>query len=86
MTTVSIFQHYHLYKFTVLQMLIAAALGIPGNKIVCRVKRLGGAFGGKETGSNLVALPLAIAANKLVDSCGYLLEEVNYSICKLNSA
>lgn len=31
------------------QHLIAEVLGVPSNRIVCRVKRLGGGFGGKET-------------------------------------
>lgn len=40
-------------------------LGIQQNKIVSRVKRIGGGFGGKETRGALVALPLALAATKL---------------------
>ena len=31
------------------QKLIAGALGLPCNKVVCKTKRLGGGFGGKET-------------------------------------
>ena len=31
------------------QECIAHALGVPMNKIVCRVKRMGGGFGGKES-------------------------------------
>ena len=31
------------------QMTVAAVLGLPAHKVVCRVKRMGGGFGGKET-------------------------------------
>jgi xanthine dehydrogenase molybdopterin-binding subunit B len=31
------------------QECVAHALGVPMNKIVCRVKRMGGGFGGKES-------------------------------------
>ncbi|XP_013187119.1 xanthine dehydrogenase [Amyelois transitella] len=41
------------------------ALGIPNHKIVSKVKRLGGGFGGKETRAALLALPVAVAAYKL---------------------
>ncbi|CAG8449874.1 8682_t:CDS:10 [Ambispora leptoticha] len=47
---------------TEIQEVLASALGISSNKIVCRVKRLGGAFGGKETRSIQLAAPLAIGA------------------------
>ena len=33
------------------QMHLASVLGIPANKVVCKAKRLGGGFGGKETRS-----------------------------------
>ncbi|CAG8519683.1 680_t:CDS:10 [Ambispora gerdemannii] len=44
------------------QEVLASVLGIPSNKIVCRVKRLGGAFGGKETRSIPLVAALAIGA------------------------
>ncbi|KAL5008240.1 hypothetical protein ScPMuIL_013821 [Solemya velum] len=47
------------------QELVAAALGIPSNKVLIRVKRMGGGFGGKELRASLLSLPVAIAANKL---------------------
>ena len=31
------------------QMTVAAVLGLPASRVVCRVKRMGGGFGGKET-------------------------------------
>lgn len=40
-------------------------LGIPINRIVTKVKRMGGGFGGKESRSALSAIPVAIAAHKL---------------------
>ena len=39
--------------------------GLPNNRVVCRAKRLGGGFGGKESRGNLIALPVAFAAYKL---------------------
>ncbi|XP_047119344.1 xanthine dehydrogenase [Schistocerca piceifrons] len=50
---------------TEIQKLVAEMLGIPFNRVVCRVKRIGGGFGGKESRSSLVALPVAFAAYKL---------------------
>lgn len=41
---------------------VAAALGVPLNLVTCRVKRLGGGFGGKETRNNMLSVPIAIAA------------------------
>jgi xanthine dehydrogenase/oxidase len=45
--------------------LTAHALGIPINRVVCRTKRLGGGFGGKESRGMLIALPVALAAYRL---------------------
>jgi xanthine dehydrogenase/oxidase len=47
------------------QVYIAQVTGVALNKIVCRVKRLGGGFGGKETRSIQLAGICAVAANKL---------------------
>jgi xanthine dehydrogenase/oxidase len=44
---------------------IAHALGVPLNRICCRVKRLGGGFGGKETRATFLAVVIAVAVNKL---------------------
>lgn len=41
------------------------ALGIPNHKVVAKVKRIGGGFGGKETRAATLAVPVAIAAYKL---------------------
>ncbi|CAH0702364.1 unnamed protein product [Spodoptera exigua] len=43
----------------------SAALQIPNHKVVAKVKRVGGGFGGKETKANFLAIPVAIAAYKL---------------------
>lgn len=46
------------------QEVVARVLGIPSHKVVCRVKRIGGGFGGKETRSVLVTAAAAVAAKK----------------------
>lgn len=43
---------------------VAHVLGIPSNRITCKVKRLGGGFGGKETRATLLAVVVAVAAHK----------------------
>lgn len=43
---------------------MAHVLGTQANRIVVRVKRLGGGFGGKESRTSLVALPVAFAAHR----------------------
>ncbi|CAH0581385.1 unnamed protein product [Chrysodeixis includens] len=45
--------------------LVSHVLHVPMNRIVARVKRMGGGFGGKESRGMLVALPVAFAAHKL---------------------
>ena len=47
------------------QEVVAHALGIPMNKVVCRVKRMGGGFGGKESRNIPISLVVAIAAAKV---------------------
>ena len=47
------------------QQLVSEVLQIPSNRIVVRVKRLGGGFGGKETRSAFLTCALAVAAKKL---------------------
>lgn len=46
------------------QMLAARALGVPANRIVARVKRIGGGFGGKETRSFYLSTAVAVAAHR----------------------
>ncbi|KAL5036700.1 hypothetical protein BDV3_005886 [Batrachochytrium dendrobatidis] len=46
------------------QHLVSCVLGIPSHRVVCRVKRLGGGFGGKETRPAYISCALAIAARK----------------------
>ncbi|XP_073816384.1 xanthine dehydrogenase-like [Musca autumnalis] len=50
---------------TEIQKLVAHFLSMPENKVVCRAKRLGGGFGGKETRPYVVALPVALACHRL---------------------
>ncbi|TPX43151.1 xanthine dehydrogenase [Synchytrium endobioticum] len=47
------------------QHLLAHVMGIQANKVVVRVKRLGGGFGGKETRSHFLTCALGVAARKL---------------------
>eukprot|EP00158_Paraphelidium_tribonemae_P008585 Partr_v1_DN28619_c0_g1_i3_m49964 putative aldehyde oxidase len=47
------------------QHLVARVLGLGSHKVVCRVKRMGGGFGGKETRSATLSCSLAVAARKL---------------------
>ncbi|MCO5599282.1 hypothetical protein L7F22_053383 [Adiantum nelumboides] len=44
------------------QKYVAHVLGIPMNKVVCKTKRIGGGFGGKETKSAFVAAAAAVPA------------------------
>lgn len=44
------------------QMKVAGCLHIPASRVVCRVKRMGGGFGGKETRSLYVSCAAAIGA------------------------
>ena len=44
------------------QKMVASVLGVPANKVVCRTKRIGGGFGGKETRSFYVACAAAVPA------------------------
>ncbi|KAM6893551.1 xanthine dehydrogenase/oxidase [Xenentodon cancila] len=47
------------------QSRIAKALGVPANRVVVRVKRMGGGFGGKESRSTVLSTVVAVAANRL---------------------
>ncbi|MEM6562317.1 MAG: molybdopterin cofactor-binding domain-containing protein, partial [Planctomycetota bacterium] len=49
---------------TEVQMLVAEALGVPFNHVVCTCKRMGGAFGGKETQAAPPAMMAALLAQK----------------------
>ncbi|XP_068009824.1 xanthine dehydrogenase/oxidase isoform X3 [Melanerpes formicivorus] len=46
------------------QEFTANALGVPSNRIVVRVKRMGGGFGGKETRSTILTTAVAVSAFK----------------------
>ncbi|KZC06074.1 Xanthine dehydrogenase [Dufourea novaeangliae] len=50
---------------TEIQKHVAHMLNVHANKIVVRVKRIGGGFGGKESRASVVALPVALAAHRL---------------------
>ncbi|XP_053917784.1 xanthine dehydrogenase/oxidase isoform X2 [Cuculus canorus] len=46
------------------QEFAANALGVPSNRVVVRVKRMGGGFGGKETRNTILTTAVAVAAFK----------------------
>ncbi|RKO85396.1 Molybdopterin-binding domain of aldehyde dehydrogenase-domain-containing protein, partial [Blyttiomyces helicus] len=47
------------------QILIAHVMGIPSNRVVCRVKRMGGGFGGKASRPVFLAAAAAVASRAL---------------------
>lgn len=47
------------------QKLVSHVVSLPSHRVVCRAKRLGGGFGGKESRGISVALPAALAAYRL---------------------
>ena len=53
------------------QGVVAHVLGVAKNRVVCKVKRIGGGFGGKETRASPFAAIVAAAAQK-VSFCGQL--------------
>ncbi|NXF31839.1 AOXB oxidase, partial [Nyctibius bracteatus] len=59
---------------TDVQELVASALSLQSNKIMCHVKRVGGAFGGKITKPSLFAVIAAVAANKTCRPVRFVLE------------
>ncbi|CAI8021900.1 Xanthine dehydrogenase/oxidase [Geodia barretti] len=50
---------------TAVQTNAARGLGIPRNRVVSKVKRIGGGFGGKETRGCYLSTAVAVAANKV---------------------
>ncbi|KAL4716333.1 hypothetical protein ACJJTC_006695 [Scirpophaga incertulas] len=48
-----------------LAAMVSETLRIPIHKVISKVKRIGGGFGGKETRATILAIPVAIAAYKL---------------------
>ncbi len=49
---------------TEIQTMVAGALGVPASAVTSEVRRMGGAFGGKETQGNLFATVAALVAKK----------------------
>ncbi|XP_060050156.1 aldehyde oxidase isoform X2 [Erinaceus europaeus] len=47
-----------------IQDIVASTLKLPANKVMCHVKRVGGAFGGKVTKTGIMAAITAFVANK----------------------
>ncbi|XP_072173401.1 xanthine dehydrogenase/oxidase-like [Diadema setosum] len=59
---------------TNVQSTLSSVLGIPANRITCRVKRLGGGFGGKELRSSPIAAACAVAAKKVGRPVRFMLD------------
>ncbi|CAG8678614.1 1637_t:CDS:2, partial [Scutellospora calospora] len=55
---------------------VAGVLGIAANKIVCRAKRVGGSFGGKETRSIILPMALSVGAWHLKKPIRCMLERI----------
>uniref|UniRef100_A0A8C1ZUB1 Xanthine dehydrogenase/oxidase n=1 Tax=Cyprinus carpio TaxID=7962 RepID=A0A8C1ZUB1_CYPCA len=49
------------------QALVAKALGVSANRVVCRVKRMGGGFGGKESRSTILSTVVARPVRCMLD-------------------
>lgn len=47
------------------QGIVAQVLGVPKSKVICKCKRMGGGFGGKETRNVFISTVIAVAAQKL---------------------
>jgi xanthine dehydrogenase large subunit len=58
---------------TEVQHVVAGALGLKQNKVVCVVKRMGGGFGGKESQASHMAALAALAASKTKRPCRLVL-------------
>ncbi|CAG9798533.1 unnamed protein product [Chironomus riparius] len=52
-------------QVTEIQHFVAKLLDLPLNKVVCKVKRIGGGFGGKETRTGIISRLVALAAYRL---------------------
>lgn len=50
------------------QKVVAQVLGVAEHKVVCKVKRMGGGFGGKETRGVPISAAVAAAAQKVLNS------------------
>jgi xanthine dehydrogenase/oxidase len=48
-----------------MQIYVASTLGVPMHKLVCKTKRIGGGFGGKETRSIFIHCAAAVPAYHL---------------------
>ncbi|XP_064518045.1 aldehyde oxidase 2-like isoform X1 [Pseudopipra pipra] len=59
---------------TDVQELVASALNLQSSKVMCHVRRVGGAFGGKVTKPSLFAVIAAVAANKTGHPVRFVLE------------
>ena len=63
------------------QMVTAHVLGVDANRVFCKVKRMGGGFGGKETRSIQISAIVAAAAQKVMHSISYGLYVYLVPVC-----
>ncbi|CAH1102357.1 unnamed protein product [Psylliodes chrysocephalus] len=57
-----------------LSKLVSEVMGVPQSKIITKVKRLGGGFGGKQSKPAMLAIPLAVAARKMNRPIRFMLD------------
>lgn len=62
----------------------AETLGVAANKILVRVKRLGGGFGGKETRSIMLSTAVALAAFKYVYNADFQFVFLIYTLIRIS--
>uniref|UniRef100_A0A8D0L1Z4 Aldehyde oxidase n=1 Tax=Sphenodon punctatus TaxID=8508 RepID=A0A8D0L1Z4_SPHPU len=60
-----------------IQEMVASCLGVPFSRIMCHVKRIGGAFGGKLMKASLLSCIAAVAANKTGHAVRFILDRGN---------
>ena len=55
---------WSLKRWRLCQSQVAKVLDVPNNRVVVRIKRMGGGFGGKESRSTILTTVVAVAAAK----------------------
>ncbi|KAJ8045307.1 Xanthine dehydrogenase/oxidase [Holothuria leucospilota] len=66
---------------SLVQDAVVKALGIPGNRVICKAKRIGGGFGGKAYRTSIIAAITAVAAVKSGNPVRLVLDRHEDMIC-----